>query len=515
MDAHGLPIEFEITGGQINDCTQAPALIAKHSAAETIVADKGYDSERIREQVERKINLSPFWSVKNVGNLLEAKAREADSKKAYAEKIEAEANNTANGLTTAQRLTLLAQAQVLMDEAKAINKNWGAGGTYRQIATALTAAAGGQVNAGASQFAQNMVVNYLQQQGAAYIGKLVENGSLSEGSPLHAALHAIAACGAAGASQQSCSAGAMGAAASSVLTKVFTETSPDETNAQREAKRNLLLSIVTGIAAVTDPDGAATANNAATANVDNNWLATQQKVQRNKELAEAQTVGEQFKIYAKWQKTSVEQDLATGVGLAKGLRDGLAGSGLDSLNTLARFSAFPGESLDEISEMINMPAMKQLLGAKYEEMQQSIEKAKTSLDVGGLEHAEKLGMQIGHIISVAMTLVVAVEADAVKAAGQAARFGVTLTKEKAGALIPGSADKLAAQLAVIEKYGFDGDVPLVPKETVGTKTPDAPPKFEGLPPRSQINLLTLRSCSVKILKVLICHICLTGRMDRL
>lgn len=51
VDAHGLPIEFEITGGQINDCTQAPTLIAKLPAAETIVADKGYDSEKIREQV--------------------------------------------------------------------------------------------------------------------------------------------------------------------------------------------------------------------------------------------------------------------------------------------------------------------------------------------------------------------------------------------------------------------------------------------------------------------------------
>ena len=39
VDAHGLPIEFEITGGQINDCTQAPALISKLPAAETIVAD--------------------------------------------------------------------------------------------------------------------------------------------------------------------------------------------------------------------------------------------------------------------------------------------------------------------------------------------------------------------------------------------------------------------------------------------------------------------------------------------
>ncbi|MCO2887013.1 IS5-like element ISPa67 family transposase, partial [Pseudomonas aeruginosa] len=54
VDAHGLPIEFEITGGQINDCTQARALISKLPRAETIVADKGYDSEKVREQIERQ-----------------------------------------------------------------------------------------------------------------------------------------------------------------------------------------------------------------------------------------------------------------------------------------------------------------------------------------------------------------------------------------------------------------------------------------------------------------------------
>lgn len=409
--------------------------------------------------------------VQNVGTFLETKAREADAKKDVAKAIEAEADNYENDLTTAERLALRVQAQALKDEAKVINDNWGAGGTYRQIATVLTAAAGGQVNAGTSQFAQNMVVNYLQQQGAGYIGKLVEKGALVEGSPLHAALHAIVGCGAAAASQQSCSAGVVGGAASSVLTGLFSETSPDETSEQREAKRNLILSIVTGIAAVADPDSAATANNAATANVDNNWLATQQKVQRNKELAEAETLAEQFKINAKWLNTSAEQDLSTGVGLVKGLKDGLADSGLDTLNTMARFAAFPGESLDEISEMISAPAMKQLLGAKYDEMQQSIEKAKVSLEVGGLDHAEQLGMQIGHIISVAITLVVAVEADAVKAAGQAAKFGVAVSKEQAGALMAGSSGKLAAQLATIEKYGFDGDVPTLPQQPGTSITP--------------------------------------------
>ena len=51
VDAHGLPVEFEVTGGQINDCSQAAALIAKLPTAQAIVADKGYDSEAIREQI--------------------------------------------------------------------------------------------------------------------------------------------------------------------------------------------------------------------------------------------------------------------------------------------------------------------------------------------------------------------------------------------------------------------------------------------------------------------------------
>lgn len=46
VDACGLPVVFEITGGQINDCTQAPTLIAKVPAAQTIIADKGYVTVR-------------------------------------------------------------------------------------------------------------------------------------------------------------------------------------------------------------------------------------------------------------------------------------------------------------------------------------------------------------------------------------------------------------------------------------------------------------------------------------
>ena len=54
VDSCGLPAEFEITGGEVNDCSIAPDLIAKLPDAKAIVADKGYDSECIREQITKK-----------------------------------------------------------------------------------------------------------------------------------------------------------------------------------------------------------------------------------------------------------------------------------------------------------------------------------------------------------------------------------------------------------------------------------------------------------------------------
>ncbi len=54
IDSYGLPVEFEITGGEVNDCSAAPDLIARLPDAEAIVADKGYDSDCIREQITKK-----------------------------------------------------------------------------------------------------------------------------------------------------------------------------------------------------------------------------------------------------------------------------------------------------------------------------------------------------------------------------------------------------------------------------------------------------------------------------
>jgi transposase len=50
VDGYGLPV----TGGEVNDCSAAPDLIARLPCAKAIVADKGYDSECIRDQITKK-----------------------------------------------------------------------------------------------------------------------------------------------------------------------------------------------------------------------------------------------------------------------------------------------------------------------------------------------------------------------------------------------------------------------------------------------------------------------------
>ena len=52
---YSLPVEFEITGGEVNDCSLAPQLNVRLLDVEVIVADKGYDSEFIRKQITKKV----------------------------------------------------------------------------------------------------------------------------------------------------------------------------------------------------------------------------------------------------------------------------------------------------------------------------------------------------------------------------------------------------------------------------------------------------------------------------
>ncbi|MCL2162393.1 MAG: hemagglutinin repeat-containing protein, partial [Betaproteobacteria bacterium] len=392
-----------ISGGVINITNEAKQKEITGKDAEQTLAglDRSVSSEQdsanalkpIFNEQEIKAGFEIVGALqREVGTFLNNRAKEIDKKNEEAKKAEEMAMD--ENLPKEVRLALIDQAAALRAEARAISNDWGAGGAYRQIVTALIAGVSGNVTGSTAQFAQNMVVNYVQQQGAEYIGKLVVEGTVKEGSPEHAALHAIVACAGMAGSNQSCGAGAAGAAASSLLTGLFSETHPDETASERQAKANLITSLVTGIAMMSGIDTTAAANSAVAA-VDNNWLATQQVVQYKKERDEAKTQLEELAVDAKWIGISFAQDAITARGFAAGLVEGIGGDVIG----IVKFLASPIESLEALKKIIAEEDVRAQLGeALYKELNDKIDKMSFALEYGGRENAFELGRQAGEIV---------------------------------------------------------------------------------------------------------------------
>ena len=63
-DANGLPIDFKITGGEVHDSQVAEQLIGEIDPANYLIADKGYDSEKIRKK-KKKQNIVPIFPIKS------------------------------------------------------------------------------------------------------------------------------------------------------------------------------------------------------------------------------------------------------------------------------------------------------------------------------------------------------------------------------------------------------------------------------------------------------------------
>jgi len=65
VDACGFPIAFQLTGGEVHDAKAAPELIKILPVSDYTIADKGYDSEEIREQIKAiapPTNIRTFFS---------------------------------------------------------------------------------------------------------------------------------------------------------------------------------------------------------------------------------------------------------------------------------------------------------------------------------------------------------------------------------------------------------------------------------------------------------------------
>ena len=70
VDGFGLPVHFEITGGQIHDSSAADSVLDNSPVFDFTVADKGYDKEELREKLRRKnsVPVIPRKSNSKIGN---------------------------------------------------------------------------------------------------------------------------------------------------------------------------------------------------------------------------------------------------------------------------------------------------------------------------------------------------------------------------------------------------------------------------------------------------------------
>ena len=70
VDACGFPIAFQLTGGEVHDAKVAPEFIKNLPVADYTIADRGYDSEEIREQIKQKSSIPVLPRKKNskIGN---------------------------------------------------------------------------------------------------------------------------------------------------------------------------------------------------------------------------------------------------------------------------------------------------------------------------------------------------------------------------------------------------------------------------------------------------------------
>ncbi len=220
-----------------------------------------------------------------VSTYLIERARDIDTQKAIAaakdDKADALEARTATLLDGPEKEQLQNEIDTLRSaaidarvSASELDEKWGAGGTYRQIASAITAASSGGVTAAGSEFIGKSVVYWAQTIVARDIKQLAEDYGIEEGSPAHAAMHAISSCAGAAAGGADCSTAALAVAGTTVLSSLLSAQDVDKlTNQQKEDREALVRTLVSGAAGLAGADIAA-ANTAALIEMQNNSNVT-------------------------------------------------------------------------------------------------------------------------------------------------------------------------------------------------------------------------------------------------
>ncbi|CUI76875.1 Filamentous hemagglutinin [Achromobacter xylosoxidans] len=151
-------------------------------------------------------------------------------------------------------------------------KTWGPGGESRRWLTAILGAVSGNVTGATGDAIQAVAVNYLQGLAASQVKEIVSAlGDGPQAEAARAAMHAIVGCAGAAGKGSDCSAGALGAGSGAVINALLSGDASKMTPEEKEVRRNLVGSLVAGIAQASGVSGAE-AVFAATNETENNYL---------------------------------------------------------------------------------------------------------------------------------------------------------------------------------------------------------------------------------------------------
>ncbi|MFY3137464.1 hemagglutinin repeat-containing protein [Achromobacter xylosoxidans] len=165
-------------------------------------------------------------------------------------------------------------------------KTWGPGGESRRWLTAIMGAVSGNVTGAAGDAIQAVAVNYLQGLAASQVKEIVSAlGDGPQAEAARAAMHAIVGCAGAAGKGSDCSAGALGAGSGAVINALLGGDASKMTPEEKEVRRNLIGSLVAGIAQASGVSGAE-AVFAANNETENNALSVPEHQARIQEKAQ-------------------------------------------------------------------------------------------------------------------------------------------------------------------------------------------------------------------------------------
>ncbi|WP_238923236.1 hemagglutinin repeat-containing protein [Achromobacter ruhlandii] len=215
--------------------TETVAALNRATSSDTLNALKPiFDKEKIEAGFEIASEAQ-----KQVGQFLETRAREA---KALEDALDKEPEG---------------ERRKQLELAYADAKKWQPGGENRRWLTAILGAVSGNVTGAAGDAIQATAVNYLQGLAASEVKKIISalgDGPTAE--TARAAMHAIVGCAGAAGKGGDCGAGALGAGSGAVLNALLAGDASRMTPEEKEVRRNLVGSLVAGIAEASGVPGA-------------------------------------------------------------------------------------------------------------------------------------------------------------------------------------------------------------------------------------------------------------------